>query len=81
MTELIVVLLICVAWGIISIIIKLIERRCKHEWDSVQELPVYGDNGDIPIAYLYREDCKPTFARDIEDRGRRIEPQCSLRCE
>lgn len=32
-------------------------------------------------AYLYREDCKPTFARDIEDRGRRIEPQCSLRCE
>lgn len=31
--------------------------------------------------YLYREDCKPKFARDIEDRGRRIEPQCSLRCE
>lgn len=58
MTELIVVLLICVAWGIISIIIKLIERRCKHEWDSVQELPVYGDNGDIPIAYLYVLRCK-----------------------
>lgn len=31
-------------------------------------------------AYLYREDCKPKFARVIEDRGRRIEPQCSLRC-
>lgn len=31
-------------------------------------------------AYLYREDCKPKFACDIEDRGRRIEPQCSLRC-
>lgn len=58
MTELIVVLLICVAWAITSIIIKLIERRCKHEWDSVQEHPVYGDNGDIPIAYLYVLRCK-----------------------
>lgn len=34
MTELIVVLLICVVWGITCIIIKLIERRCKHEWDN-----------------------------------------------
>ena len=33
MTELIVVLLICLAWAITSIIIKLIERRCKHEWE------------------------------------------------
>lgn len=39
MTELIVVLLICVAWAITSIIIKLIERRCKHEWEAVRELP------------------------------------------
>lgn len=31
-------------------------------------------------AYLYREDCKPKFACDDYDRGRRIEPQCSLRC-
>lgn len=36
MTELIVVLLICVAWAITSIIIKLIERRCKHEWEAVR---------------------------------------------
>ena len=58
MTELIVVLLICVAWAITSIIIKLIERRCKHEWESIQELPVYGDAGDPPIAYLYVLRCK-----------------------
>ena len=48
MTELIVVLLICVAWAITSIIIKLIERRCKHEWEAARELPVQGDKcGDI----------------------------------
>ena len=35
MTELIVVLLICVVWAITRIIIKLIERRCKHEWEAV----------------------------------------------
>lgn len=58
MTELIVVLLICVAWAITSIIIKLIERRCKHEWEIVQELPVHGENSDIPIAYLYVLRCK-----------------------
>lgn len=58
MTELIVVLLICLAWAITSIIIKLIERRCKHEWESVQELPVYDDAGGSPIAYLYVLRCK-----------------------
>lgn len=58
MTELIVVLLICVAWGITSIIIKLIERRCKHEWEAVRELPVQGDDSGIPIAYLYVLRCK-----------------------
>ena len=58
MTELIVVLLICVAWAITSIIIKLIERRCKHEWEAVRELPVHGEDSDIPIAYLYVLRCK-----------------------
>lgn len=29
-------------------------------------------------AYLYREDCKPKFAHDDYDRGRRIEPKFSL---
>lgn len=58
MTELIVVLLICVAWAITSIIIKLIERRCKHEWEAVREIPVQGDNSGIPIAYLYVLRCK-----------------------
>lgn len=58
MTELIVVLLICVAWGIISIIIKLIERRCKHEWEADRELPVQDNDSDIPIAYLYVLRCK-----------------------
>lgn len=58
MTELIVVLVICLAWAIISIIIKLIERRCKHEWEAVRELPVHGEDSDIPIAYLYVLRCK-----------------------
>ena len=30
-------------------------------------------------AYLYSEDCKPKFACDDYDRGRRIEPKFSLR--
>lgn len=58
MTELIVVLLICVVWAITRIIIKLIERRCKHEWEAVPELPVQGDDSGIPIAYLYVLRCK-----------------------
>ena len=58
MTELIVVLLICVVWAITRIIIKLIERRCKHEWEAVLELPVQGDDSGIPIAYLYVLRCK-----------------------
>ena len=58
MTELIVVLLICVVWAITRIIIKLIERRCKHEWEAVLELPVQGDDSGIPIAYLYVLLCK-----------------------
>ena len=58
MTELIVVLLICVAWAITSIIIKLIERRCKHEWEAVRELTVQGDNSGVPVAYLYVLRCK-----------------------
>lgn len=58
MTELIVVLLICLAWAITSIIIKLIERRCKHEWEAVRELPVHGEDSGIPIAYLYVLRCK-----------------------
>ncbi len=75
MTELIVVLLICVAWGITSIIIKLIERRCKHEWEAVRELPVQGDNGDIPIAYLYVLRCKKCgdiTQRQVKYRSGRI---------
>ena len=66
MTELIVVILICVAWGITSIIIKLIERRCKHEWEAVRELPVQGDDSGIPIAYLYVLRCKK--CGDIKQR-------------
>lgn len=58
MTELIVVLLICVVWAITRIIIKLIERRCMHEWEAVLELPVQGDDSGIPIAYLYALRCK-----------------------
>ena len=58
MTELIVVLLICVVWAITRIIIKLIELRCKHEWEAVPELPVQGDDSGIPIAYLYVLRCK-----------------------
>ena len=58
MTELITVLLICVAWAITSIIIKLIERRCKHEWEAVRELPVQGDDSGVPIAYVYVLRCK-----------------------
>lgn len=58
MTELIVVLLICVVWGITCIIIKLIERRCKHEWEAVREIPVHSDDSGIPIAYLYVLRCK-----------------------
>ena len=58
MTELIVVLLICVVWAITRIIIKLIERRCKYEWEAVPELPVQGDDSGIPIAYLYVLRCK-----------------------
>lgn len=58
MSELIVVLLICVAWPITRIIIKLIELRCKHEWEAVPELPVQGDDSGIPIAYLYVLRCK-----------------------
>ncbi len=58
MTELIVVLLICLAWAITSIIIKLIERRCKHEWEAVREIPVHSEDGDNPIAYLYVLRCK-----------------------
>lgn len=66
MTELIVVLLICVSWAITSIIIKLIERRCKHEWIAVKELPVQGDDSGIPIAYLYVLRCKK--CGDIKQR-------------
>ena len=58
MSELIVVLLICVAWSITRIIIKLIELRCKHEWEAVPELPVQGDDSGIPVAYLYVLRCK-----------------------
>lgn len=58
MTELIVVLLICVAWAITSIIIKLIERRCKHEWVAVKELHVRDDESGIPLAYMYVLRCK-----------------------
>ena len=58
MNELIVALLICVAWASTKIIIKLIERRCKHEWETIQELPVQGNDSDIPIAYLYVLRCK-----------------------
>lgn len=58
MSELIVVLLICVAWSITRIIIKLIELRCKHEWEAVPELPVQGDDSGIPIAYRYVLRCK-----------------------
>lgn len=58
MTELIAVLLICLAWAITSIIIKLIERRCKHEWEAVREFPVHGDDSGVPLAYLYVLRCK-----------------------
>ena len=72
MTELIVVLLICVAWAITSIIIKLIELRCKHEWVAVKELPVQGEDSDIPIAYLYvlrYKKCGDIKQRQVKYRG------------
>ena len=66
MNELIVVLLICVAWAITSIIIKLLERRCKHEWEAVRELHVQDDDSGVPIAYLYVLRCKK--CGDIKQR-------------
>ena len=54
-----VVLAICFMGCVTFIIAKIIDRRCKHEWETIQELPVQEcDNGNITIAYLYVLRCK-----------------------
>jgi len=52
------VLAICFMGCVTFIIVKIIDRRCKHEWEAVREFPVQGDNSEIPIAYLYVLRCK-----------------------
>ena len=54
----IIVCAIIIAVVIVAIAFKALEHRCKHEWEAVREIPVYSDNGDIPIAYLYVLRCK-----------------------
>lgn len=62
MTELMVIVLLLATWGLTSII-RLIDRRCRHEYETIDEYPVVSTDPDnanpnIPVARLYVMRCK-----------------------
>ena len=45
------------------IVIKMYSRRCKHEWEKIDEFPVLNTDPsnaspDVPIAHIYVMRCK-----------------------
>jgi hypothetical protein len=63
MTELMVIVLLLATWGLTSIVIRLIDRRCRHEYETIDEYPVIDTDPDnanqgIPVARLYVMRCK-----------------------
>lgn len=55
-----VVLAICFMGCATFIIAKIIDRRCKHEWETESQIPVYPGNSmdDIPVKWCYVLRCK-----------------------
>ncbi len=54
----IIVCTIIIAVVVVAIAFKALEHRCRHEWEIQESLPVYGNNGNVPVAFLYVLGCK-----------------------
>ena len=54
-----VVLAICFMGCVTFIIAKIIDRRCKHEWEIVHRVAVWEHNYDqMPVKFQYVMRCK-----------------------
>ncbi len=63
----IIVCIIIIAVVVVAIAFKTLEHRCRHEWEIEESLPVYdGNDGTLPVAYLYVLRCKK--CGDIKQR-------------
>lgn len=54
----IIICTIIIAVVIVAIAFKALEHRCRHEWEIQKSLPVYDNDGKLPVSLLYVLRCK-----------------------
>jgi len=50
--------LLIVSAAVVLIVHLVLKHLCAHEWETIEELPVYGESDIRPCAFLYVLKCK-----------------------